>query len=170
MGILNCWRQFGKRYFWPHLLLGVVAAGIGVPALLANISQQTLTHLNTASVVEHQLNIERGLWQARVAQSSSINPWQQYAIKRFLTRLAIEVNAQNKAVKQQAQNRPLLSLGDLSLVDSLVDLLAVKRIAVVYQNTTYSFEFSHQAMGQTGLWLTHLGGLRAGPISISSLV
>ena len=99
MGILNCWRQFGKRYFWPHLLLGVVAAGIGVPVLLANISQQTLTHLNTSSVVEHQLNIERGLWQARLAQSSSINPWQQYAIKRFLTRLAIEVNAQNKAVK-----------------------------------------------------------------------
>lgn len=168
MSILNRWRQFGKRYFWPHLLLGVVAASIGAPSILANADQQALS---TTPTSVNRLNSsvqpisDNGLWQNVSRQSAqSVNPWHQQAIRRFLTRLAFAISPQNEDsfVSDEAPFSDL-SVYDWTIVDSLTGLLTSNRIVVSYQLFASLIRHDHLVGQGAALWLVKQGGLRAGP-------
>lgn len=171
MGILNRWRQFGKRYFWPHLLLGVVAASIGAPSILANTGQQTLSATTATSVNRFNNSIQsisdNSLWAGVSRQPiESINPWHQQAIRRFLTRLAFVIVPQNQDVFASDNSRfHELSLYEWSIVDSLTALLASTHITIPHQYAAVFVDEDRLAGQRAGLWLVQQGGLRAGPVS-----
>jgi secretion monitor len=169
MGILKRWRQFGKRYFWPHLLLGVVAASIGAPSILANTEQPTLSPTTSASV--NRLNrstqsiSDKGLRpDLSRAYSQGINPWHQQAIRRLLTRLAWVIVPQSDNIfASHEQTLQQLTVDDWSAIDSLSSLLSSHSIVPVYRYSASVFNDEHLAGSGIGLWLVRQGGLRAGP-------
>lgn len=169
MGILNRWRQFGKRYFWPHLLLGVVAAGISSPSILANTEQHALSTTTSTSVNRLNNSIQsisdNGLWLDVSRQSvQTVTPWHQQAIRRFLTRLAFVIVPQaDDAFVAEGHHFNPLSAYEWAIVDSLSALLSSNQLTIPRQFSTVSIESDHSTEQLIGLWLVKLGGLRAGP-------
>ena len=166
MSILNRWRQIGKRYFWPHLLLGVVAASFGAPSILGNNEQQavlsTSTSVNQTATISPE-HIVRQEFSRQSVQSVSI--WHQQAIRRFLTKLAFAISPQiNETFSVDEEEHLLLSVYDWPVVNTLTELLLSNQIAHLgysIENANYHFPVQQKL----GLWLVKLGGLRAGPLS-----
>lgn len=94
MGILNRWRQIGRRYFWPHLLLGMVAAGFGVP-LLPSVGQDMLHQVDNCPSLSRQSAFQAGFSQlARLKDvprrpTYAVDYWHQHAIRTVICHLSI---------------------------------------------------------------------------------
>ena len=160
MGILNCWRQFGRRYFWPHLLLGMVAASFGLP----HASGDTLPE--TAS---RSLNINSGarfeslaLLHARRA-SFNVDYWHQYAIRTVIRHLSFTLTPASAVVEKATP----LEVHRLALLDTLNALLTHETKPPVIVRRTTTQQSVDVPCYQTGLWLASVQGIRAGPVSLS---
>ncbi|AKJ41432.1 secA translation cis-regulator SecM [Pragia fontium] len=170
MGILNRWRQFGRRYFWPHLLLGVVAASIGAPVSLNGLPQQvslstvlaSANHINSAVPGVGQLALS-GEINNRPLQN--LNPWQHFAIRNYLTRLTVSLakdEATPDTAKADADENQKLSLSHLALLDSLstqatVDIKSPFTVTRLVQIDTGFIQHPVR------FWLSSIQGIRAGP-------
>lgn len=96
IGILNRWRQFGRRYFWPHLLLGMVAATLGASSNLSGAPDQAALP-NTSSSLNRQ-NSANGtftslalLQDAHRRPTFSVDYWQQHALRTIIRHTHLEV-------------------------------------------------------------------------------
>ncbi|URG52186.1 secA regulator SecM [Pectobacterium quasiaquaticum] len=170
IGILNRWRQFGRRYFWPHLLLGMVAASFGLPTSL-NDSQDIASLPNSSSSVSRQNNVSLNLTdlvalkEAHRRSSYSVDYWHQHAIRTVIRHLSFALTTPQAAIAQQVDD---LQPHSLVLLDTLNALLTQdSHHPFVISPHAGRVTFYLQAYHQIGIWLAQIRGIRAGPSLLS---
>ncbi|MBV4365728.1 secA translation cis-regulator SecM [Erwinia sp. BNK-24-b] len=160
MGILNRWRQFGRLYFWPHLLLGMVAASFGLPHASGDTLPETASRsLNINSSVRFD---SLALLQVRRA-SFNVDYWHQHAIRTVIRHLSFTLTPVSTVVEQASP----LDVHQLALLDTLNALLTHEARPPAIVRYTAQQQTSATPRYQPGLWLARVQGIRAGPASLA---
>ncbi|MBS0055043.1 secA translation cis-regulator SecM [Yersinia sp. Marseille-Q3913] len=176
IGILNRWRQFGRRYFWPHLLLGMVAASLGVPSNLSGVPDQTAIP-NTSSSQSRQNHAATNfsslalLHDIHRRPSISVDYWQQHALRTVIRHLsfALAPQAAYARVQEVAEVEQIESsqIQQLALLNTLNALLTHEFKPPAIIRYTEQVKRPVLSLHKPGLWLAQVQGIRAGPANFS---
>ncbi|WP_387691974.1 secA translation cis-regulator SecM [Photorhabdus sp. RM71S] len=170
MGILNLWRQFGRRYFWSHLLLGVVAASIGVPTILAGVTDN-ISQANTSpsqSWRNQALSAFDNLFSLQNVQhqpANGVNYWQQHAVRNVIRQLSFAFSVSQPMSDETAkQSIRLSSCSIQQLVLETLNTLLVREpkppepvLDILFLNV------ASQSSYTPTFWIAKAQGIRAGP-------
>ncbi|CDH24689.1 secA translation cis-regulator SecM [Xenorhabdus bovienii] len=170
MSILNLWRQFGRRYFWSHLLLGMVATGIGVPAVLAGTTE-SLPHSNTSSSQRNQNQAFSSfdhLFQLQSVQrqpSNHLNYWQQHAVRNVIRRLSFAFSITDPIQHEVAKES--IRFSSPCMQQLMLDTLHAMLIQAPSQfESILDIEITATILPDShtpALWVAKTQGIRAGP-------
>lgn len=173
IGILNRWRQFGRRYFWPHLLLGMVAATLGVPQNLSGCPEQTALPSNSSSV--NRQNSASGAFNSLALLQDvhrrptfGVDYWHQHALRTVIRHLSFAlapqvVYARAQETEAQAAEPLQVAQAQLALLSTLNALLTHEPKPPTIVRDTRHAVLPPFAQHQAGLWLAQVQGIRAGP-------
>ena len=170
IAIFHRWRQFGRRYFWPHLLFGMVAASLGLPAAHAQNAEQnnrpeaTAKNLITGSVVrvDHLVLLQGNVRRA----SFSVDYWHQHAIRTVIRHLSFALAPQHLHLPSAEQALPL-AVQKMALLDTLNALLTHEPRQPAIIRHTQQPAASVTPYYRIGIWLAQVQGIRAGPYILS---
>jgi len=165
IGILNRWRQFGRRYFWPHLLLGMVAASFGLPVTHASEQRSPETSSNSLTIGKVARFDSLALLQESARRPNfNVDYWHQHAIRIVIRHLSFALTPQHLPTAEQALP---LEVQKLALLDTLNALLTHEsRPPVIIRDTPRRNE-ALRAAYHSGLWLAQVQGIRAGPATLA---
>ncbi len=162
-GILDRWRQLGRRYFWPHLLFGMVAAGLGLPAFSASAQTPTTPETSASRIdtVPACLQSLAYLPGNHRRASFTVDYWHQHAIRTVIRHLSFAV-----AQPEIQDTAPLRAQQDV-LLDKLSALLTLERKPPVVIDTLHHVSAPQKSAFTIAAWLGQVQGIRAGPQHLS---
>lgn len=158
-GILDRWRQLGRRFFWPHLLFGMVAASLGLPTLSSSAQTAAAPETSASSngPVPSCLQNLVFLPENSRRSSFSIDYWHQHAIRTVIRHLSFAVSQPelHDAAPLRIQQGVLLSR-----LSALLTLEGKPPVIIRYlQQTTAQIIYTFKVAA----WLGQIQGIRAGP-------
>lgn len=162
IGIFLRWRQLGRRYFWPHLLLGMVAASLGLPACAQSSepnasSESPVSSLFIGNTVrfDHLIRLQ----ETARRPSFTVDYWHQHAIRTVIRHLSFTLTPQAQATDNDEHP---LAAHKLALIDSLHALLTSHTALAAPLATTLNTPVVFLVRTSVA-WHARLHGIRAGP-------